>query len=144
VRHADGLTGSSRKSVYNQRNTDTISQFTNFGRLLMRAAPILNAPVAALTNSPRFGRFIRRNITMITYTGRRSGRTFSIPVAYRRSGDDIEIVANMPDAKAWWRNFLGDGAPLTLSLDGTPRPGHAVAQRDENGRVTVIVRLVDS
>ena len=43
-----------------------MSQFTNFGRLLMRAAPIMNAPVAALTNSPRFGRFIRRNITMIT------------------------------------------------------------------------------
>ena len=47
---------------------------------------------------------------MITYTGRRSGRTFTIPVAYRRRGDEIEIAANMPDAKTWWRNFLGDGA----------------------------------
>ena len=121
-----------------------MSQFTTFGRLLMRAAPILNAPVAALTNSPRFGRFIGRNITLITYTGRRSGRTFSIPVAYRRSGDEIAIAANMPDAKVWWRNFLGDGAPLTLSLDGTQRPGHAVAQRDESGHVTVTVRLANS
>ena len=121
-----------------------MSQFTNFGRLLMRAAPIMNAPVAALANSPRFGRFLRSNITMITYTGRRSGNTFSIPVAYRRNGDEIEITPNMPDAKTWWRNFLGDGAPLTLSLDGTQRPGHAVAQRDENGQVTVTVRLANS
>ena len=121
-----------------------MSQFTNVGKLLMRAAPIMNAPVAALANSPRFGRFIGRNITMITYTGRRSGNTFSIPVAYRRSGDEIEITPNMPDAKTWWRNFLGDGAPLTLSLDGTQRPGHAVAQRDENGHVTVTVRLTNS
>ena len=121
-----------------------MSQSTTFGRLLMRAAPILNAPVTALTNSPRFGRFIRRNITMITYTGRRSGRTFSIPVAYRRSGDEIQIAANMPDAKTWWRNFLGDGAPVTLDLDRTQRTGHAVAQPDENGHVTVTVQLANS
>jgi hypothetical protein len=144
VRHADGLTGSLTKSFHNQRNTDTMSQSTTFGRLLMRAAPILNAPVTALTNSPRFGRFLRRNITLITYTGRRSGRTFSIPVAYRRSGDEIQIAANMPDAKTWWRNFLGDGAPVTLDLDGTQRTGHAVAQPDENGHVTVTVQLANS
>ncbi len=118
-----------------------MSQFTNVGKLLMRAAPIMNAPVAALANSPRFGRFIGRNITMITYTGRRSGNTFSIPVAYRRSGDEIEITPNMPDAKTWWRNFVGDGAPLSLTLDGAERAGHAVAHRDDKGRVTVRVRL---
>ena len=114
---------------------------TNVGRLLMRAAPLFNAPVAAIAASPRFGAALRRSITTITYTGRRSGRTFSIPVAYRRRGDEIDIVPNMPDAKTWWRNFLGDGAPMSLTLDGIERSGHAVAHRDENGRVTVRVRL---
>lgn len=115
-----------------------------YTRLLMRAAPLFNAPVAAIANSPRFGRILRRNITMITYTGRRTGQTFTIPVGYRRNGDKIEIAANMPDAKTWWRNFLGDGAPLTLRLDETERTGHAVAHRDDNGRVTVTVRLANS
>ncbi|HYY01277.1 MAG TPA: hypothetical protein VE908_17315 [Mycobacterium sp.] len=114
---------------------------TNLGRLLMRGAPIFNAPVAALAASPRFGKMLRGNITLISYTGRRSGRTFSIPVAYRRRGDEIEIIPNMPDAKTWWRNFLGDGAPMSLTLDGIEQSGHAVAHRDENGRVTVRVRL---
>jgi hypothetical protein len=114
---------------------------TNLGRLLMRGAPLFNAPIVALAASPRLGRMLRRNITLITYTGRRSGRTFSIPVAYRRRGDEIEIVPNMPDAKTWWRNFLGDGAPMSLTLDGIERSGDAVANRDENGRVTVRVRL---
>ncbi|OBJ09441.1 nitroreductase/quinone reductase family protein [Mycobacterium sp. 1465703.0] len=113
----------------------------NLGRLLMRAAPVFNAPVAALANSPRFGRLLNRNITMLTYTGRRSGRTFSIPVGYRRSGDDIVISVNMPGAKTWWRNFLDTGGPLTLQLDGTDRAGHGVAKQDEKGRVTVTVRL---
>ena len=114
-----------------------------FVRLMLRGAPLLNTPVAAIANSPRLGRLLGRNITMISYTGRRSGRSFTIPVAYRRRGDEIEITANMPDAKTWWRNFLGNGAPLTLLLDGTQRAGHAVAHRDDNGRVTLTVRLAN-
>jgi hypothetical protein len=118
---------------------------TNFGRLLMRAAPLFNAPVAAIAASPRFGAALRRSITTITYTGRRSGRTFSIPVAYRRRGDEnIDIGANLPDAKTWWRNFLGEGAPLSVTLDGVERAGHGVAHQDDKGRVTVQVRLAGS
>lgn len=110
-------------------------------RLFMRAAPLLNAPVAAIATSPRLGASLRRSITLITYTGRRSGRTFTIPVAYRRRGDEIDITPNLPDAKTWWRNFVDDGAPLSLTLDGAERTGHAVAHRDDKGRVTVRVRL---
>lgn len=116
----------------------------DIGRLVMRAAPVFNAPVAALANSRRFGRLLSRNITMLTYTGRRSGRTFSIPVAYRRSGGDIVINVNMPEAKTWWRNFLNTGGPLTLRLDQTERAGHAVATQDDRGRVTVTVRLAEA
>jgi hypothetical protein len=117
---------------------------TNLGRLLMRAAPLFNAPVAAIAASPRFGGALRRsNIALVTYTGRRSGRTFSIPVAYRRRDDEtIDIGANLPDAKTWWRNFLGDGAPVRVTLDGVERAGHGVAHRDDKGRVTVQVRLI--
>jgi hypothetical protein len=111
------------------------------GRLIMRAAPVFNAPIAAVARSPRFGGLVNRNIAMLSYVGRRSGRTFSIPVAYRRTADEVVITPNMPEAKTWWRNFLGDGAPLTLRLDGTERAAHGVARRDEKGRVTVSVRL---
>ena len=116
-------------------------QLKTYIRLLMRAAPLFNAPVAAMATSRRFGRIVGRNVAIITYTGRRSGRSFSTPVAYRRSGDELEIAANMPDAKSWWRNFLGDGAPLTVRLAGIERAGHAVAQRDEHGHVMVRVHL---
>lgn len=109
----------------------------------MRAAPLFNAPVGAVATSARFGGLVNRNITMLSYTGRRSGRTVTIPVAYRRTGDDTVIGVNMPESKTWWRNFLGAGAPLTLRLDGIERAGHAIARRDEKGRVTVTVRLTD-
>ena len=116
-------------------------QLKNYTRLVMRAAPVLNVPVAALAKSRRFGRIVSRNIAVITYTGRRSGRAFSLPVAYRRKGDELEIAANIPDAKNWWRNFLGEGAPVTVRLDGVEHDGHAVARLDDDGRVTVRVRL---
>ncbi|MCV7029754.1 hypothetical protein H7I03_11205 [Mycobacterium sherrisii] len=109
----------------------------------MRAAPVFNAPVAALAKSRRFGGLVNRNIVIVGYTGRRSGRSFSLPVAYRRAGDEITINVNLPEAKTWWRNFLGDGGPVTLELDGAQRAGQAVATRDEKGRVTVMVRLTD-
>jgi len=116
-------------------------QSKDFMRLLMRAAPLLNTPVAAIATSPRFGVGMGRTVTVITYKGRRSGKTFTIPVSYRRKGQSIDIGANMPDAKTWWRNVLGDGAPISLRLDGANRTGHAVAHRDDEGRVTVSVRL---
>ncbi|MGW1562291.1 hypothetical protein ACWCQ1_38065 [Streptomyces sp. NPDC002144] len=77
------------------------------------------------------------------YTGRRSGRTFSTPVAYQHKGGIVTIAVAFPDAKNWWRNFTGDGGPISLELEGADREGHAVAQRDDKGRVLVTVRLND-
>jgi F420H(2)-dependent quinone reductase len=113
----------------------------DFFRGFLRAAPLFNGPVEAMVNSRLLGRFVGRSIAVLTYTGRRSGREITIPVSYRRSGDDVRIAVAMPDAKTWWRNFTGDGAPLSVRLDGVDRAGHAVAQRDPSGRVTVDVRL---
>lgn len=84
---------------------------------------------------------VSRHLTIVTYTGRRSGRTFSTPVGYRRAGDTVTIGVRLPDAKKWWRNFTGEGGPISLELDGVDRTGHAVARRDERGRVSITVRL---
>ena len=101
----------------------------------------VNAVVGRAYSSSRWGPRVRRHLTMITYTGRRSGRTFSTLVGYQRSGDVVTISAAMPDRKSWWRNFLGEGGPITLDLEGADRAGHAVTTRDGKGRVTVTVRL---
>ncbi|WAL69602.1 nitroreductase/quinone reductase family protein [Amycolatopsis cynarae] len=94
-----------------------------------------------LRSSPRWGRLVSGHFTVVTYTGRRSGRTFSLPVAFRRDGDLVTISVSMPEKKMWWRNFTDEGGPVTLHLDGTDRPGHALARVGDKGRVTVTVRL---
>jgi hypothetical protein len=105
-----------------------------------RLVRAFNGAVTALTSSPVVGPLIRRRLITITYVGRRSGRSFTTPVEYRRSGDVVTIGVQFPDAKNWWRNFL-DGGPITLHLDGGDRTGHATARRDGPRRATVTVQL---
>jgi hypothetical protein len=69
-----------------------------------RAVDRFNACVLGLRSSPRFGKAVSRSLTVVTYTRRRSGTTFSIPVGYRRAGDVVRIGVRVPDAKGWWRN----------------------------------------
>ncbi|MFS8101432.1 nitroreductase family deazaflavin-dependent oxidoreductase [Lentzea alba] len=101
----------------------------------------INNVMVALRDAPIVGKLVRKGITVVSYTGRRSGRTFTTPVGYRRKGDQVEIQVMMPDAKTWWRNFNGEGGPLTLELDGAEKVGHATSHRDDRGRVTVRVQL---
>jgi hypothetical protein len=101
-----------------------------------------NGLAVRLMDAPVLGGLVRRGLVKIRYVGRRSGKTFEIPVGYRRSGDTITVNVMMSDGKSWWRNFLGEGGSLTfLGLDGRDRTGHAVATRDERGRVSVTARL---
>jgi hypothetical protein len=103
---------------------------------------IVNRLAVGLLDAPVLGRIVGRGLVKIRYVGRRSGKTFEIPVGYRRSGDDIVIGVAAADAKTWWRNFLGEGGPITLlGFDGRDRIAHAVANRDAQGRVSVTVKL---
>ena len=102
----------------------------------------VNKVAVATMNLPIVGGLVRRGLVEIRYVGRKSGKTFEIPVGYRRSGDSITIPVGMPDKKSWWRNFLGAGGAVTLvGLDGRDRTGHAVATRSERGAVSVRVQL---
>ena len=103
---------------------------------------VFNKAFAALIDAPVVGPFVRRGMINIRYVGRRSGKTIQTPVGYQRSADGIVINVMSPDNKTWWRNFLGEGGPITLlKLDGADRTGHAIANRDEQGRVKVAVKL---
>jgi len=103
---------------------------------------IVNKVFIGLIDAPIVGPLVRRAMINIRYVGRRSGKTIETPVGYRRSGDTIVINVMAPENKTWWRNFSGDGGPITLlKLDGQDRTGHAVADRDPAGRVSVTVTL---
>lgn len=111
---------------------------------LARGVRGFNAGVVALLGVPVLGPLLGKGFVEIEYVGRRSGRTFRTPVNYLKKGDELLIGVAMPDKKNWWRNFLGEGAPIVLRFRDGARRGHAIARRDEKGRVAVRVRLDDA
>jgi hypothetical protein len=54
---------------------------------------------------------------LITVTGRRSGRRYTIPVSYYEVGDAIVILVAEARTKSWWRNYRSPG-PVELLLRG--------------------------
>jgi hypothetical protein len=102
--------------------------------------PILNAITVPILAS-RWSWLLERFIVTISYTGRRSGKSFSTPVLYSKHGDTITIRVASPDSKNWWRNFLNDGAPITVHLPDAARTGHATSHRSNRGYATVRVTL---
>jgi hypothetical protein len=102
--------------------------------------PILNAITVPILVS-RWSWLLDRFIVTISYTGRRSGNSFSTPVLYSKHGDTITIRVASPDTKKWWRNFLDGGAPITVHLPDATRTGHASSHRSNRGYATVRVTL---
>ena len=80
-------------------------------RLLRLANPV----VRGLLDSPAH-RLLSGRLLVLEYRGRRSGRTFRIPLRYAATRDgSLVAIAVEPDRKLWWRSFAtSDRATLTL------------------------------
>lgn len=101
--------------------------------LFQRTAKLFNTAFTPLFSLPVIGPLLGKSMVTISYTGRKSGKAFSLPVAYRRTGDDVVIGVAMPEQKQWWRNFVGEGADLTLHFADGDRTGRAVAKTGPDG-----------
>jgi hypothetical protein len=62
-------------------------------------------------------------------------------VLYSKRGDTITIRVASPGSKKWWRNFLGDGAPINVHLPGGTRTGYATSDPGNGGFAIVRVAL---
>lgn len=68
---------------------------------------------------------LSRGLTLITVTGRRSGRRYTIPVGYLETPDAVVVLVGDAPSKTWWRNYRQPG-PIEVRLRGVPRVGRAV------------------
>ena len=100
----------------------------------------LNRFTRPLLRSPAHG-VLSDKLLLLTFTGRKTGRRFSIPMNYTEQGDKILLVPQSPERKTWWRNLRGEGAPVRVRLRGTDRTGWAVATGDESAGVQIELTL---
>lgn len=85
-----------------------------------------NKWIGRILKSP-LHRLVSRNRVLLSYTGRRSGKTYETPVNYVRLGNGLLVTSQRQ--RIWWRNFL-EGAPLRVWLEGKAIDAHASALLD--------------
>lgn len=85
-----------------------------------------NRIVRFLLHTPFHG-LVSGSVMLITFTGRKSGKTYTTPVQYGREGDTVTFFSQKQ--RSWWKNLLG-GAPVMLRLQGRDVHGLAEALPD--------------
>ena len=83
----------------------------------------LNPAVVWILRSPLHG-LLSRGLMLLTVTGRRTGRRYTIPVGYQRHGDLITVLISKARRKNWWRNYL-EPRPVELRVRGRALHGEA-------------------
>ena len=83
----------------------------------------LDPVIAWLLRSPLHP-LLSRGLMLITVTGRRTGRRYTIPVGYQRHGDSIRVLVSKARRKQWWRNYR-EPAEVELCLRGAALRGRA-------------------
>jgi len=106
----------------------------------LRMMRFFNPVIRALLRSPFHG-LLSEQILLLTYTGRKSGRRYTLPVGYIRDGDALLVVSQHSELKQWWRN-LRDGAPVTVLLRSERVSARADLIEDPEAVAAEVQRLI--
>ncbi len=61
-----------------------------------------------------------KGLMAVSWSGRKSGRRFTIPVGYQRDGKSVIVLLSKPRKKSWWKNFRTPW-PAELLVQGQKR-----------------------
>ena len=75
---------------------------------------LYNPIVILLLRSPLHS-LMDKSTILITFTGRKSGKKYTVPVSYVRDGDTLLIISQKEHT--WWKNLRG-GAQVSLFMKG--------------------------
>jgi len=93
--------------------------------------PIVNSAMKFVLRSPVHG-MVSKSILLITFTGRKSGKTYTTPVSYSQNDGQVTIFTHAD----WWKNLRSE-APVTLRLRGLEIQGLAEAVAEDKQAVAV-------
>jgi deazaflavin-dependent oxidoreductase (nitroreductase family) len=98
--------------------------------VLVRLSTRLNPILAAILRSPVHW-LLSSGLMLITVTGRKSGRRYTIPVGYHQVADAIVVMVAEAPSKTWWRNYRNAG-PVEIRLRGRLHHGRAQLLRTDS------------
>ncbi len=74
--------------------------------------PVVNQAMKLVLRSPVHG-LVSQAVLLITFTGRKSGKTYTTPVSYSQHDDQVYVFTHA----TWWKN-LRRNTPVTLRIRG--------------------------
>ena len=83
---------------------------------------------------------VSKNIMLMTYTGRKSGKSYTTPMNYLSMEDALYTTSTRE--RVWWRNLRG-GAEVTLRLHGKDVPARAESLEDPKEVARYIFRMFE-
>ena len=89
-------------------------------RLILR---MINPFVSAILRSP-LHRLISGQVLLLSFTGRKTWKRYTIPVGYTREGDTLTLFSS----RSWYKNL--PGRSVTLNLEGGTQKGRAEVLED--------------
>ena len=105
--------------------TRTTTRYRKPPRLL----PILFNPIVkTVLRSPLHG-LLSRQLLLITFTGRKSGKVFTTPATYEQKGEETLLLRI---GYPWWKN-LRDDAAVRVHLCGKERSATTEVFDEEDG-----------
>jgi deazaflavin-dependent oxidoreductase (nitroreductase family) len=99
---------------------------------------LVNPFMVALLRS-RLHRLASKNFILLTVTGRKSGRSYTLPVTRHERTDGSLVVS----AAGSWRHNLQAGTDVRVTLDGRERTAHATPVQDPDQAAKVFAGLLD-
>jgi hypothetical protein len=74
---------------------------------------LLNPLMRGLLRSPLHG-ITSKNIAILHFTGKKSGRRLNTPLSYTREGNTVRLLTSTDTH--WWRNFRGETAAVEIEI----------------------------
>ncbi len=90
-----------------------------------RPSKFMNSVMAFLLHSPLQGP-LGSQLILLTFTGRKSGKTFTTPLGYTKRGNTVVLFTD----HAWYKNLI-DNPSVTLRLQGKELKGTAEVIHDD-------------
>ena len=91
--------------------------------------PYVNRAMRLVLHSPVHG-MVSKSIMELTFTGRKTGKTYTTPVSYSQHGDEVYVFSHAN----WWKNLKG-GASVTMCIRGREFKGLAVPTAEDKQAV---------
>jgi hypothetical protein len=98
--------------------------------LMMKVTKAFNPLVRWLLKSSLLHGIVSKDIALLHFQGRKSGRWFDTPVTYIETDGKISIVTEAP----WWRN-IRERPQIKLTLRGDEVSATATAESDDTDKI---------